>query len=74
MHNTPKDGCNPLKYNCFYPETRTRMLTKCDDTEIKQHLQELYNLIEYQMIMINDQRREIVAFKHKEGWKYYEKS
>ncbi len=74
MHNTPKKGCNPLKYNCFNPETRTQILHKCSDPEIKQYIQELYGLIEYQMIMIDDQRREIIAFKHKEGWKHYDKS
>lgn len=64
MHNTPKNGCNPLKYKCFDQSVRNQFLLSCSDSDLKQHLEELYSLIEYQMITINDQRREIVSLKH----------
>jgi hypothetical protein len=63
----------PLKYSCFDPSIRQTMLERCTDNVIKNYLVDLYELIEYQMLMIHDQRREIVAINHKKVWEHYDK-
>ena len=74
MDNMLDKGCNPLKYNCFDKDLRSKILSQCADNEIKNHIKDLYELIFYQMSLINDQRREIVSFKHNDQWKHYDKS
>lgn len=62
-----------LIYECFdNPDLRDEILAKCQDKEIKQHIEKLYSLIAYQIGIINDQRIEIVAEKHKTAWLQYE--
>lgn len=69
-----KTGCNPLIYRFFDdPKSRDHILTKCNDQEIKDHIIELYKLVEYQMATIHQQRAEIVASKHKNSWSHYDK-
>lgn len=67
-----KEGCNPLKYSCFQPEVRNVMLERCEDNILKQHLQDLYDLIFYQMKEIDDQRAKIIAVKNNNDWKQYD--
>ena len=37
------------------------------------YIKDLYNLIDYQSKTIWQQRKEIIAIKHKEAWKRYDK-
>lgn len=67
-----KNGCGPLKYACFQPEVRNVMIEKCTDPIIKQHLEDLYDLIFYQMKEIDDQRAKIIATKSNNSWKQYD--
>ena len=68
-----KKDCNPLIYSCFDNiGLRNSILNECDNIEIKNHIEELYNLIRYQMVTIHEQRAEIIAFKHKTAWKNYD--
>lgn len=61
----------PLKYACL--DFFTDIVTKCKDDDIAKYLIELRDLITYQMKIIHDQRMEIVAIKHKDAWKHYDK-
>jgi hypothetical protein len=67
-----KEGCQPLKYDCFQPEVRNVMLEKCTDSVIRQHLQDLYDLIFYQMKEIDTQRAKIIAYKNNNSWTQYD--
>lgn len=58
-------------YECYDKNQRQHIIDICDNDEIKKYILELYNLIEYQIVMIHEQRSEIVAKKHKEAWKHY---
>jgi hypothetical protein len=63
----------PLKYLCYDKNQRKHIISICDNEEIKKHILDLYNLIEYQLIMIHEQRSEIIAKEHKKAWKHYDK-
>lgn len=63
----------PLKYSCYQKDVRDHILSLVTDQEIKNHIIELYNLIEYQMKMINEQRLKIVAIEYQQIWKQYDK-
>lgn len=41
--------------------------------EVYDYIMELYELINYQKDTISKQRLEIIALKHKEAWKRYDK-
>lgn len=65
----------PLKYLCYDNKNfRDHIINICDNSEIKNHILDLYNLIEYQMKTIHEQRLKIVAIEHQYGWKQYNKS
>jgi len=49
------------------------MLDRCKDETIKSFINELYSLLSYQKDVIIKQTIEIIAFKHYEGWKHYDK-
>lgn len=64
----------PLKYLSVLPEKKKEIANIYKDYKVTEHIEELYSLIDYQMQMISDQRRQIVADKHKDAWKHYDKS
>lgn len=70
-----KDQANPLKYLCFEPKIRQQigLLKNSTNQEIFDHIDELYDLIQYQILMIDSQRREIIAMKHEKAWSHYDK-
>ncbi len=59
------------KYECL--EGLSDKIKSCTDQNIATLLIEMYDLIIYQMNEIRDQRMEIIAFKHKEAWKHYDR-
>ena len=69
----PKET-KPLKYLSVLPEKKKQIANIYKDYQVTEHIEELYQLIEYQMKIISDQRRQIIADKHKDAWKNYYKS
>ena len=61
----------PLKYACL--DNFTEIVKDCKDDNVARYLIELRDLITYQMEIIREQRMEIVASKHSEAWKHYDK-
>lgn len=61
-----------FKYDPMNQVKWDSIIEKCDD-DIKQYINELYELIHYQKEMINAQRIEIIALKHKKSWAQYDK-
>lgn len=64
----------PLKYLPVLPEKKKQIANIYKDYLVTEHIEELYDLIYYQMKIISEQRRQIVADKHKDAWKHYYKS
>lgn len=46
---------------------------KIDDPKIQEYVKALKELISYQFHIIKQQRVEIIAYKHEEAWKRYDK-
>jgi hypothetical protein len=63
-----------LKYLSVLPDKKKQIVNIYKDYQVTEHIEELYDLIDYQMKLISDQRRQIVADKHKDAWKHYYKS
>ena len=66
----------PLKYACFQPEVRQRISQVLDgvgNQEIRGHVNDLYDLIDWQMKQQFKQEKQIIAVKHMEAWKRYDK-
>jgi hypothetical protein len=63
-----------LKYLSVLPDKKKQIANIYKDYQVTEHIEELYNLIDYQMKLISDQRRQIIADKHKNAWKHYYKS
>ena len=63
-----------LKYLPVLPDKKKRIANIYKDYQVTEHIEELYDLIDYQMKIISDQRRQIIADKHKDAWKHYYKS
>lgn len=65
----------PLKYACVQPDVKKYMLTF--EKEVPQvlwnHIQNLYELIDYQMKKQLHQEQQIIAIKHLEAWKRYDR-
>lgn len=61
----------PLKYECL--DNFSQKVKSCADPYITQLLLDMYDLIIYQMSEIKTQRMEIIAFKHKDAWKHYDR-
>jgi hypothetical protein len=62
----------PLKYLCYEPNTRKHILDICTQPEVKAHIEELYKLIDYQMLTMHEQRLQLVAIEHQKAWKQYD--
>ena len=63
-----------LKYLSVLPEKKKQIANIYKDYQVTEHIEELYDLIDYQMKLISEQRQQIVADKHKDAWKHYYKS
>ena len=68
----PKET-KPLKYLSVLPEKKKQIASIYKDYQVTEHIEQLYDLIDYQMKLISEQRLQIVADKHKEAWKHYYK-
>tara|TARA_R110002073_G_scaffold280749_1_gene444957 strand:+ start:104 stop:385 length:282 start_codon:yes stop_codon:yes gene_type:complete len=67
----------PLKYASVQPEVRQHISqildTMSNSQEIRGHIDDLYNLIDHQMLMQLKQESQMTAIKHLEAWKRYDK-
>jgi hypothetical protein len=63
-----KETPNPLKYRVLEEEN-----INIQDPTIQAYIDGLKELISYQYHVIKEQRSEIIAIKHKEAWKRYDK-
>lgn len=61
----------PLKYECL--DKFQEIYSKCQEESTRSLLDDLKELIHYQMREITNQRSQIVAIKHKYAWRNYEK-
>lgn len=65
----------PLKYAAVQPDVRqhiSQVLDGLGNAKIRGHVNDLYDLIEWQQERITKQELQIVAIKHLEMWKQYE--
>jgi hypothetical protein len=67
-----KKDKQPIRYQCFQPEVRNQILSVDIPDEVRKHLNELYDLIFYQMQRISEQESQMIAIKHKYAWKHYD--
>lgn len=61
-----------FKYEPMKPSKVQFIMELYKGKEIYDYIMELYELINYQKEMINEQRIEIISLKHKEAWKRYD--
>ena len=63
-----------LKYKPMDLSTVNEILTKYKNDPVLDYIKDLYNLIDYQSKVIWQQRKEIIAVKHKLAWQRYDKN
>mgnify|MGYP007072271088 CR=1 FL=1 len=67
----------PLKYACVQPDIKQYISQVLDGMgschEIRGHIDDLYKLIEHQMVQQMRQEKQIIAVKHMDAWKRYDK-
>lgn len=63
---------HPLRYSCFQADVRDRIGSIEKHPEVCQHINDLYDLIAYQMEQIFRKEHELTANRHKEAWKRYD--
>ncbi len=65
----------PLKYACVQPEVKKYMATfeKEVPKVLWSHIEDLYILIDHQMKQQLHQEAQMIAVKHQEAWKMYDK-
>ena len=73
MESDPDSYDMTLKYKPMDLSTVNEILTKYKNDPVLDYIKDLYNLIDYQSKTIWQQRKEIIAIKHKEAWKRYDK-
>lgn len=61
-----------LKYECVHPSRVNDILVKYKREPVLDYIKELFKLIDYQKNVIAEQRKFIIAVKHKEAWKRYD--
>lgn len=64
---------NPLKYDPVSPTKVNEILTKYKSDDVLSYIKDLLNLIEYQRQRLSEQEKQLVALKHTEAWKHYNK-
>ena len=62
-----------FKYEPMSPERVKTIMEAYKHEQVYTYIMELYELINYQKEMINEQRVEIIGLKHKQSWKQYDK-
>jgi hypothetical protein len=68
-----KKDANPLRYACFQPEIRDHISKIDKDPQICEHINDLYDLIAYQLQTNSRLQSEIISAKHKQAWKHYDR-
>jgi len=61
-----------FKYEPMSPDKIKLIMEAYKHEQVYDYIMELYELINYQKEIINQQRVEIISFKHKEAWKRYD--
>lgn len=61
-----------FKYEPMSPDKVKLIMEAYKNEQVYDYIMELYELVNYQKDMINKQRIEIIALKHKEAWKRYD--
>ena len=69
-----KADTKPLRYACFQPEVREHILSLEKHPDVCKHINDLYDLIAYQMEQLFRKEHELTVNRHKEAWKRYDKS
>ena len=69
----PKDYDMTLKYEPMDLSKVNSILTQYKGQPVLDYIIELYKLIEYQKQRIFQQEKQIIALKHTEAWKHYDK-
>lgn len=64
----------PLKYDPVSYSKINEILTKYKNDPVIAYINDLYTLIEYQRQLITNQEKKLIALKHTEAWKHYEKN
>lgn len=61
-----------FKYEPMRPSKVQQIMELYRNEQIYDYIMELYELINYQKEMINEQRIEIISLKHKQSWQTYD--
>jgi hypothetical protein len=62
-----------FKYDPVDISTVNNILTQYKGQSVLDYIIELYKLIEYQRQRLSEQEKQIIALKHTEAWKHYDK-
>lgn len=62
-----------FKYEPMNPSKVNEVLEQYRGQPVLDYIIELYKLIEYQKDLINKQEKRLVALKHIDAWKHYDK-
>jgi hypothetical protein len=62
-----------FKYDPVNPSLVNEILIQYKDQDVLEYIIDLYKLIDYQKELITNQEKQLVALKHTEAWKHYEK-
>jgi hypothetical protein len=62
-----------FKYDPVDISKVNNILTQYKGQPILEYIIELYKLIEYQRQRLSEQEKQIIALKHTEAWKHYDK-
>lgn len=63
----------PLKYDPVNSSKVNSIINEYKNQPILEYIIELYKLIEYQRNIITKQEKQLIALKHIDAWKHYEK-
>jgi hypothetical protein len=62
-----------FKYEPVNESKVNQILSEYKGQPVLDYIIELYRLIEYQRQLINQQEKQLIALKHSEAWKHYDK-
>jgi hypothetical protein len=62
-----------FKYEPMSPDKVKLIMEAYKNEQVYDYIMELYELINYQKDIINQQRVEIISLKHKDAWKHYDR-
>ena len=69
----PDDFDMTLKYEPMDLSKVNSILTQYKGQPVLDYIIQLYKLIEYQRQRLSEQEKQIIALKHTEAWKHYDK-